>query len=68
MILSYNGKAKIKFQLWFNNYKSKQPIFSKKKTMYYKSVFIHTMSKITTCNGIDDWEVFLFEKCETQAT
>ena len=43
MILSYNGKAKIKFQLWFNNYKSKQPIFSKKKTEFTTKVFSFTL-------------------------
>ena len=30
--------------------------------MYHRSVFIHTIFKIV---DIDDWEVTLFEKCQT---
>ena len=55
------GKTKTKFHLRFNNYKSKHRPFEKEKRMYHRRVFIHQ-----DCHrGIDDWEVTLFEKCET---
>ena len=44
----YVGKAKTKFRLRFNNYKSKHRSFEKEKRMYHRSVFIHTMYKIAT--------------------
>ena len=56
--------AKAKFRLRFNNYKSKHRPFQKgKKNVPQKSFHSHY---IQDCHrGIDDWEVTLFEKCET---
>ena len=48
------GKAKTKFHL--NNYKRKQNVPQKRFHSHY----------VQDCHkGIDDWEVTLFEKCET---
>ena len=45
----YVGKAKTKFCLRFNNYKSKYHSFRKKKNrMYHRSVFFDTMFNIST--------------------
>ena len=59
----YDGKAKTKFHLWFNNYKSKHQSFQKgKQNVPQKQSHSHY---IPDCHrGIDDWEVTLFEKCE----
>ena len=57
----YVGKAKTKFRLRFNNYKSKTQIFSKRKTKCTTEAF-----SFQDCHrSIDDWEVTLFEKCKT---
>ena len=60
----YVGKAKTKFSLRFNNYKSKHRSFRKgKQNVPQKRFHSHY---IQDCHrGIDDWEVTLFEKCET---
>ena len=60
----YVGKAKTKFRLRFNNYKSKHRSFRKgKQNVPQKRFHSHY---IQDCHrGIDDWEVTLFEKCET---
>ena len=42
----YVGKAKTKFRLRFNNYKSKHRFFEKENRTYHRSVFIHTIFKI----------------------
>ena len=63
---SYVGKAKIKFRLWFNNYKSKSKhqFFRKRKQNVPQNLFHSHL--IQDCHrGIDDWWVTLFEKCET---
>ena len=61
---SYVGKAKTKFRLRFNNYKSKHRSFRKGKLnipqKLFHSYYIHDCSR-----DIDDWEEMLFEKCET---
>ena len=53
-----------KFRLWFNNYKSKHRAFRKGKQnappKRFHSHYIQGCHK-----AIDDWEVTLFEKCET---
>ena len=61
---SYVGKAKAKFCFWFNNYKSKHQSFRKgKQNVPQKHFHSHY---IQDCHrAIDDWEVTLFEKCET---
>ena len=42
------------------------PLFEKENRTYHRSVFIHTTHYIQDFHrGIDDWEVTLFEKCET---
>ena len=60
----YVGKAKTKFRLRFNNYKSKHRSFRKGKQNVpekrFHSPFIQDCHRV-----IDDWEVILFEKCET---
>ena len=60
----YVGKAKTKFRLRFNNYKSKHRSFRKGKQnvpqKHYHSPYIQDYHR-----GIDDLEVTLFEKCET---
>ena len=59
----YVGKAKTKFPLRFNNYKSKHRYFRKGKQNVPKKRF-HS-HYVQDCHiGIDDWEVTLFEKCE----
>ena len=59
----YVGKAKTKFRLRFN-YKSKHRSFRKGKQNEPQKCF-HS-HYIQDCHrGIDDWEVTLFEKCET---
>ena len=61
----YVGKAKAKFRLRFNNYKSKHRSFRKgKKNVLQKRFHSHY---IQDCHrDIDDWEVTLFETCETR--
>ena len=61
---AYVGKAKAKFRLLFNHYKSKHLSFRKgKQNIPQKRFHSHY---IQDCNrGIDDWEVNLFKKCET---
>ena len=58
------GKAKKKFRLRFNNNKSKQRSFRKgKQNVPQKRFHSHY---IQDCHrSIDDWEVTLFDKCET---
>ena len=60
----YVGKAKTKFRLRFNNYKSKHRSFQKRKqNVPQKRFYPHS---VQDCHkSIDDWEVTLFEKCET---
>ena len=60
----YVGKAKTKLCLRFDNYKSKHWSFRKgKQNVPQKGLHSHY---IQDCHrGIDDWEVTLFEKCET---
>ena len=61
---TYVGKAKTKFRLRFNNFKSKYRSFRKEKQNVPQKRF-HS-HYIEDCHGgIDDWEVTLFEKCET---
>ena len=43
----YVGKAKTKFRLRFNNYKSKHRSFRKGKQKYHRSVFIPTIFQIS---------------------
>ena len=59
----YFRKAKTKFHLRFNNYKSKLRSFRQgKKNVPQKHFHSHY---IQDCHrGIDDWKVTLFEKCE----
>ena len=59
--IPYVGKAKTKFCLQFNNYKSKHRSFRKgKQNIPQKHFHQHY---IQDCHrGIDDWEVTLFEK------
>ena len=42
----YIGKAKTKFRLRLNNYKSKHDLFEKENGTYHRSVSIHTIFKI----------------------
>ena len=64
MILPNVGKAKTKFRIWFRNYKSKQQSLRRGKQNEPQKRF-HS-HYIQDCHrGIDDWEVILFEKCET---
>ena len=60
----YVRKPKTKFRLRFNNYKSKHRSFQKgKQNLLQKRFHSHY---IQDCyRGIDDWEVTLFEKCES---
>ena len=58
------GKAKAKFHSRFNNYKSKQRFFRKGKQNVPQKRF-HSHYVQDCHKGIDDWEVTLFEKCET---
>ena len=60
----YVGKAKTKFRLRFDNYKSKHRSFRKgNQNVPQKRFHSHY---IQDCHrGIDDWEVTLYEKCET---
>ena len=59
--IPYVGKAKTKFRVRFNNYKSKHRPFRKgKQNVPQKRFHSHY---IQDCHrGIDDWEVTLFEK------
>ena len=61
----YFGKAKIpKFRFWFNNYEIKNRSFRKGKQNVPQNCFhLHYLQDCHT--GIDDWEVTLFDKCET---
>ena len=60
----YVGKAKTKFPLRFNNYKSKHWSFRKRKQNVPQKRF-HS-HHIQDCHrGIDGWEVTLFDECET---
>ena len=60
----YVGKAKTNFRLGFNNYKGKHRSFRKGKQNVPQKHF--DSHYIQDCHrGIDDWEVTLFEKCET---
>ena len=56
----YVGKAITKFRLRFNNYKSKHRSFRKGKQKRFHSHYIQDCYRT-----VDDWEVTLFEKCET---
>ena len=60
----YVAKTKTKFRLRFSNYKSKHRPFRKwEQNVPQKRFHSHY---IQDCHrGIDDWEVTLFEKCET---
>ena len=60
----YVGKAKTKFCLRFNNYKSKHWSFWKGKQNVPQKRF-HSYYIQDCHRGIDDWEVTLFEQCET---
>ena len=61
----YVGKAKTKFSLRFNNYKSKHQSFRKGKQNVPQKRF--QSHYIQDClRGIDDWEVTLSEKCKTR--
>ena len=60
----YVGKSKTNFYLPFNIYKSKHQCFRKEKQNVPQKRF-HS-HYIQDCHrDIDDWEVTLFEKCET---
>ena len=59
----YVGKAKTKFCLRFNNYKSKHWSFWKGKQNVPQKRF-HSYYIQDCHRGIDDWEVTLFEQCE----
>ena len=61
----YVGKAKTKFRLRFNNYKSKHRSFRKGRQNVLQKCFLsHYMQG---CHrAIDDWEVTLLEQCETR--
>ena len=61
----YVGKAKTKFRLQFNNYKSKHRSFRKGKQNVPQKRF-HSYYVQDCRKGIDDWKVTLFEKWETQ--
>ena len=60
----YIGKAKTKFRLRFHNFKSKHRSFRKGKQNVprkrFHSPYVQDCHKL-----IDDWEVTLFEMCET---
>ena len=58
-------KLKKKFHLRFNNYKSKHRSFRKGKQNVPQKRF-HSHYVQDCHRGIDDWEVTLFEKCETR--
>ena len=60
----YVGKAKTKFRLWFNNYKTKHRSFRNGKQNAPKKRF-HSHYPQDCHRGIDDWEVTLFEKYKT---
>ena len=60
----YVGNAKTKFRLQFNNYKSKHRSFRKGKQNVPQKRF-HSHFVQDCHKGIGDWEVILFEKCET---
>ena len=60
----YVGKPKTKFRFRFNNYKSKHRSFRKGKQNVTQKHF-HSHYVQDCHKGIDDWEVPLFEKCET---
>ena len=60
----YVGKAKTKFRLRINNYKSKHRSFQKgKQNVPPKRFHSHHIQDCHRC--IDDWEVTLFGKCKT---
>ena len=60
----YIGKSKTNFYLPFNIYESKHQSFQKEKQNVPQKRF-HS-HYIQDCHrDIDDWEVTLFEKCET---
>ena len=61
---TYVGKAKTKFRLPFFNCKSKQRPFRKGKQNVPQKRF-HSRYIQDCHRSIDDWEVNLFEKCET---
>ena len=57
----YVGKAKTKFRLRFDNYKSKHQSFQKgKQNVPQKRFYLQDCHK-----SVDDWKVTLFEKCQT---
>ena len=60
----YVRKAKTKFGLRFNNDKSKHQSFRKGKQNVPQKRF-HSHHVQDCHKGTDDWEVALFEKCET---
>ena len=60
----YAGNAKTNFCLRFKNYKSKHQFFRKGKQNVPQKRF-HSHYVQDCHKGIDDWEVTLFEKCET---
>ena len=55
----YVGKAKTKFRLRFNNFKSEHRSFRKGKQNVPQKRF-HSHYVQECCKGIDDWEVTLF--------
>ena len=61
---TYVGKAKIDFRLRFNNYKSKHRSFRKGKENVPQKRF-HSHYSQDCHRDFDDWEVTLFERCET---
>ena len=60
----YVGKAKTKFRLRFTNYKSKHRSFRKEKQNVTQKHF-HSHYVQDCHKSIDDWEITLFEECET---
>ena len=60
----YVGKAKTKFCLRYNNYKSKHRSFRKGKQNVSQKNF-HSRYIQDCHRGIDDWKVTLYGKCET---
>ena len=58
----YAGKAKTKFHIRFNNYKSKHRSKGKQNVPQKRSQSHY----VQDCHkDIEDWEVTLFQKCET---
>ena len=60
----YVGKDKRKFRFRLNNYKCKHRSFRKGKQNVPQKRF-HSHHVQDCHKGIDDWEVTLFEKCDT---